>query len=80
MQKVFRVFVSSTFSDFKDEREILQTEIFPEIKKYCVDKGALFQPIDLRWGVSEEAQLDQKKCVLMRSNIARIILNQILYF
>lgn len=27
MQKVFRVFVSSTFSDFKDEREILQTEI-----------------------------------------------------
>lgn len=60
MQKVFRVFVSSTFSDFKDEREILQTEIFPEIKKYCVDKGALFQPIDLRWGVSEEAQLDQK--------------------
>ncbi len=60
MNKIFRLFVSSTFSDFKKEREILQTTVFPKIKKYAAKEGYIFQPIDLRWGVSEEAQLDQK--------------------
>lgn len=58
--KTFRLFISSTFSDFQVEREALQTKVFPEIKKYCSTKGYTFQPIDLRWGVSDEAQLDQK--------------------
>lgn len=59
-QKTFRLFISSTFSDFQVEREVLQTRVFPEIKEYCSSKGYAFQPIDLRWGVSNEAQLDQK--------------------
>jgi hypothetical protein len=58
--KTFRLFISSTFSDFQVERETLQTKIFPEIKEYCSNQGYTFQPIDLRWGVSNEAQLDQK--------------------
>lgn len=58
--KTFRLFISSTFSDFKVEREILQTKVFPEIKKYCSSKSYIFQAIDLRWGVNNEAQLDQK--------------------
>lgn len=61
-QKTFRLFISSTFSDFTEERKELQTVVFPEIKSYCssLKKGYEFQPIDLRWGVSDEAQLDQK--------------------
>ena len=60
--KTFRLFISSTFSDFNEERRLLQTYVFPEIKKHCTElnKGYTFQPIDLRWGVSNEAQLDQK--------------------
>ncbi len=58
--KTFRLFISSTFSDFQVEREVLQTKVFPEIKEYCSSKGYAFQPIDLRWGVNNEAQLDQK--------------------
>ena len=58
--KTFRLFISSTFSDFKVEREVLQTNILPQIKEYCSSKGYTFQPIDLRWGVGNEAQLDQK--------------------
>ncbi len=58
--RTFRLFVSSTFSDFNEERKILQTKVFPEIKRYCASKKLNFQPIDLRWGVSAEAQLDQK--------------------
>lgn len=58
--KTFRLFISSTFNDFQVEREALQTKVFPEIKEYCSSNGYTFQPIDLRWGVSNEAQLNQK--------------------
>ena len=57
--KTFRLFISSTFSDFQRERELLQTKVFPHIKAYCLQYGYAFQPIDLRWGVSSEAQLNQ---------------------
>jgi hypothetical protein len=56
----FRLFVSSTFSDMKAEREILQAQVFPKLRDYCKSKGAMFQAVDLRWGISEEAGLDQQ--------------------
>jgi len=56
----FRVFVSSTFSDLIAERNALQERTFPRLRTYCQEKGAQFQAIDLRWGVSEEAALDQQ--------------------
>ncbi len=58
--KTFRLFISSTFSDFKKERDVLHTEVFPVLEQHCKDNGFVFQPIDLRWGVSNEAQFDQK--------------------
>jgi hypothetical protein len=58
--KTFRLFISSTFGDFKAEREALQTNVFPEIEKYCAKNGYEFLPIDLRWGVDVKTQLDQK--------------------
>jgi tetratricopeptide (TPR) repeat protein len=60
VKKVFRLFISSTFSDFENERELLQSTVFPKLTQYCEDAGYQFQPIDLRWGVQAEAQLDQK--------------------
>ena len=62
LAKTFRLFISSTFSDFKKERQVLQEKVFPTIEKYLKEKHPLytFQAIDLRWGVSEEAQFDQK--------------------
>ena len=53
--QVFRLFVSSTFSDFQREREALQARVFPELERYCLVRGARFQAVDLRWGISEEA-------------------------
>ncbi len=58
--KIFRLFISSTFNDFVNEREILHSIVFPEIARYCAEFGFSFQPVDLRWGVTTEAQLDQK--------------------
>ena len=69
MNKIFRLFISSTFNDFRKEREILQTKIFPTIKEYALSQDYTFQPIDLRWGVSDEAQLDQKTLELCLNEV-----------
>jgi len=52
--------VSSTFEDFKAERNALQQYVFPRLAELCASRNARFQAIDLRWGVSEEAGLDQR--------------------
>ena len=69
--KTFRVFVSSTFTDMRAERHVLQTDVFPRLKALCESKGASFQGVDLRWGVNEEAQLDQKIMDICLGEIAR---------
>lgn len=56
----FRVFVSSTFKDLRAERNALQEHVFPKLRAYCQMRRARFQAIDLRWGVSGEASLDQQ--------------------
>lgn len=58
--KTFRLFVSSTFADFAAEREVLQAQVFPVLDAYCAAKSYQFYPLDLRWGISEEAGRDQR--------------------
>jgi hypothetical protein len=48
-----RVFLSSTFRDFIQERNELAKRVFPYLKTYCATKGLDFQVIDMRWGVSD---------------------------
>ena len=69
--RTFRVFVSSTFEDLRAERNILQEKVFPELERFCLEKGARFQAIDFRWGVREEAGLDQKTMEICLAEIAR---------
>ena len=54
--RVFRLFISSNFSDFVVEREALQKRVFPELEKFCAERGTRFQAVDLLWGITEEAQ------------------------
>lgn len=58
--KIVRVFVSSTFPDMREERRILQADVFPRLEAFCKTKDAQFQAIDLRLGVNKESQLNQK--------------------
>lgn len=58
--KTIRLFISSTFNDFKLERDALQDRVFPKLSELCAEHGFGFMPIDLRWGVSNEAQIDQR--------------------
>ena len=58
--RTIRLFVSSTFSDFKAERDVLQRTVFPKLQQLCLSKGLRFQAIDLRWGVPEKAGKDNR--------------------
>jgi hypothetical protein len=58
--RIFRVFVSSTFSDMVMERNALQEHVYPRLKELCAKHGVRFQAIDLRWGISQEAGLNQR--------------------
>src|SRR5208337_4743897 len=69
--RMFRVFVSSTFEDLKEERDALQRDSFPKLRKLCEMHGARFQAIDLRWGVRDEATLDQKTLEICLREIER---------
>src|SRR5665647_3989651 len=69
--RTIRIFVSSTFSDLKAERVALQRYVFPRLRELCASRGCRFQAIDLRWGVSEEAGLDQQTMKICLEEIAR---------
>jgi len=71
MGRTFRLFISSTFSDLEEERNALHRDVFPKLQRLCASKGARFQAIDLRWGVSDEAGLDQRTMPLCLDEIER---------
>src|SRR2546425_895025 len=69
--RTFRIFVSSTFTDLKAERNALQAQVFPKLRELCQRHGCRFQAIDLRWGVRDEAALDQQTMRICLEEIAR---------
>jgi hypothetical protein len=48
------MFLSSTFRDFNEERNLANTIAFPRIDKLCRERGVNFSPLDLRWGITSE--------------------------
>jgi len=52
--RIVRVFISSTFRDFIEERDLLVKEVFPELRKRCKDRFVEILEVDLRWGITEE--------------------------
>src|SRR5438046_2404095 len=61
LRRTIRLFFSSTFSDMKSERDVLQDNVFPKLRQLCLSNDLRFQAIDLRWGVPEEAGRDNRK-------------------
>ena len=69
--RVFRVFISSTFADLKAERDALQERVFPKLREHCAGGGYSFQAIDLRWGIGDEASAGQRTMRICLDEIAR---------
>ncbi|KAK2183297.1 hypothetical protein NP493_317g02058 [Ridgeia piscesae] len=51
---VVRVFLSSGFTDFQHERNVLASEAVPQLRTYCHTKGLDLQVVDLQWGAHPE--------------------------
>jgi telomerase protein component 1 len=52
--RLVRVFVSSTFTDFHGERDVLTRVVFPALRERGRRVGLEIAEIDLRWGVSSD--------------------------
>ena len=50
VQKTIRIFLSSTFTDTKVDRNELMEEVFEPIRELCRQHGIAFEVVDLRWG------------------------------
>ena len=54
LSRTVRVFLSSTFRDFAEERDLLVKKVFPELRRRCRERQVELVDVDLRWGITEE--------------------------
>lgn len=71
--RCIRLFISSTFADFEEERDILHQEVFPHLAKLCNANGFTFQAVDLRWGISQNSAEEQRTLQICLREVRRSI-------
>jgi len=49
-----RIFLSSTFRDFGEERDLLVRQVFPALRARLKDRFVEVVDVDLRWGITVE--------------------------
>lgn len=54
------IFISSTFKDMQNERDVLQLDVLPTLRREAAKYGETVNLIDLRWGVST-TDMDEKE-------------------
>ena len=52
-----RVFLSSTFRDFGEERDLLVRRVFPGLRARLRDRLVDLVDVDLRWGITADHRL-----------------------
>jgi len=57
--RTIRIFVSSTFKDFHQEREVLVKEVFPDLRLWCEQRKLRLVECDLRWGVPKDSTTEE---------------------
>eukprot|EP00026_Physarum_polycephalum_P000890 Phypoly_transcript_00891.p1 GENE.Phypoly_transcript_00891~~Phypoly_transcript_00891.p1 ORF type:complete len:1193 (+),score=210.89 Phypoly_transcript_00891:164-3742(+) len=53
-QRMVRVFLSSTFLDMHEEREVIMRLAMVELERFCYERGVSLTYIDMRWGITDE--------------------------
>jgi tetratricopeptide (TPR) repeat protein len=69
--RILRVFLSSTFRDFMEERDVLVREVFPELRRKARERGVEVVDVDLRWGITEEESQQGKVIPICLGEIDR---------
>jgi hypothetical protein len=54
VDRTVRVFVSSTFRDFREERNLLKRRVEPVLNRRSLDRAVQAMIVDLRWGITDE--------------------------
>jgi nephrocystin-3 len=52
MSRTIRIFISSTFRDFGEERDLLVRRVFPALRARLKDRFIELVDLDLRWGIT----------------------------
>jgi hypothetical protein len=52
--RTLRIFLSSTFCDFGEERDLLVKRVFPALRARLKDRFVELVDVDLRWGITAE--------------------------
>ncbi|XP_021358893.1 uncharacterized protein LOC110453957 isoform X1 [Mizuhopecten yessoensis] len=76
-RSVVRIFISSTFSDMRAERNAIVREATPKLREFCAEHDLDFQMVDMRWGVTDDSQNDhsvEKICLMEVENCQKISL------
>ena len=66
-----RVFLSSTFRDFNEERKLLATQVFPDLNRLARERGVELVEVDLRWGVTQAQAEDGHALEICLTEIER---------
>ena len=77
------VFISSTFTDTQDERNILLDKILPKLSMEAEKFEIQVVFIDMRWGIKDENTLDHKtwiECERFILYIDENLCNNIIYY
>ena len=69
--RVIRVFISSTFRDMMQERDLLVKQVFPDLRRICAKRFVTFTEVDLRWGITKEQAAEGKVLPLCLAEIHR---------
>ena len=54
LSRTVRIFLSSTFRDFGEERDLLVRKVFPGLRAKLKDRFVELVDVDLRWGITVE--------------------------
>lgn len=61
-----RIFLSSTFRDFGEERDLLVSKVFPALRARLKKRFVELVDVDLRWGITvEEAERGEVQPVIV---------------
>lgn len=68
--RYIRFFISSTFEDMTVERNLLQ-EVMSELEKKYRPDGWQIESVDLRWGITNEAGVDNRTMQICMNELSR---------
>lgn len=75
-----RIFVSSTFSDMQDDREVIMKKVLPQLQKMCKERGVVLSVVDLRWGITSEQSNEGQTINICLKEVDRFFFFYLFFF